>query len=233
MRISDWSSDVCSSDLRDNTTDIRDGGVVAAYRESLRGKHPNGTFSHIIIGDTDAASVDACAARLQEMGAKNVHKLYGASVDTVVQAISLCPSKGLKLAYLDPYKPEELPFVVLSQLATQKMMDFVVYYGQMDITRNIAQEYTKYPSRFDAFAPGWKNVINVKSMRQQAARSLFFEYWLSLMQNLGFKHARQKPLMTLDINNAPLYRVVLFSSHGLAHRLWDSVAKSPQGELDF
>src|SRR3546814_6122173 len=89
MRISDWSSDVCSSDLRDNTTDIRDGGVVAAYRESLRGKHPNGTFSHIIIGDTDAASVDACAARLQEMGAKNVHKLYGASVDTVVQAISL------------------------------------------------------------------------------------------------------------------------------------------------
>src|SRR3546814_9935157 len=51
---------------RDNTTDIRDGGVVAAYRESLRGKHPNGTFSHIIIGDTDAASVDACAARLQE-----------------------------------------------------------------------------------------------------------------------------------------------------------------------
>src|SRR3546814_1495676 len=119
----------------------------------------------------------------------------------------------------------------LSQLATQKMMDFVVYYGQMDITRNIAQEYTKDPSRFDAFAPGWKNVINVNSMRQQAARSLFFEYWLSLMQNLGFKHARQKSLMTLDTKNAPLYRLVLFSSHGLAQLLRLSVAKSTQGRL--
>lgn len=218
---------------RDNPTDIRDGGVVAAYRESTRGKSSNGTFSHIIIGDVDSEAVDACAARLNALGAKSVHRLYGPSTETVNQAISLCPSQGLKLAYLDPYKPEDLPFYVLSRLASKRMIDFVVYYGQMDVTRNIAQEYSKSPSRFDDFAPGWKSALDLNSMRQETARSLFFDYWLSLMQNLGFKHARQKPLMTLDINNAPLYRMVLFSSHSLAQRLWDSVAKSPQGELEF
>src|SRR3546814_12961140 len=36
MRISDWSSDVCSSDLRDHAPARRDGGAAAVLARSVR-----------------------------------------------------------------------------------------------------------------------------------------------------------------------------------------------------
>lgn len=217
---------------KNDATDIRDNGVITAYKKSLEGKKPHGKYRTVIIGDADKNSLEACKTRLTELGA-NVIALHGPSNETVTEAVARCPPYGLKLAYLDPFRPEDLPFSVLNKLSKLRMIDFIVYYGQMDITRNIDSEYHKEISRFDQFAPGWKGEIEVDSMKQENARAQFLEYWLSLMQTLGFEHARTKPLMTLDKNNAPLYRMILFSSHALAAKLWNSVAQSPQSSFDF
>ena len=217
---------------KSNLEDIRDNGVIAAYKQSMEGKSDYGKYQRVIIGDSDQDALEACTKRLEKLGA-NVIALHGTSIETVDEAIRNCSKYGLKLAYLDPYKPEDLPFTVLKKLATLSMMDFIIHYGQMDITRNIDAEYQKSVSRFDEFAPEWKEVINVNGIKKEQARALFFEHWLSLMQGLNLKHAKTKPLMKFDKNNAPLYRMVLFSAHPLAKQFWDSVAKSHQGSLDF
>lgn len=213
--------------------DIRDGGTLVAYKKSLEGKRSYGAYQTVIIGDADLTALESCRDRLHAAGAKNVIALHGTAEETAEQAVARCPKYGLKLAYLDPYRPEDLPFSVLKTLSRLKMVDFIVHYGQMDITRNIDAEYFKPNSRFDLVAPGWKAVVKVDKMSPENARTRFLEYWASLMQNLGFQHARQMPLMTVDINNAPLYRLVLFSGHPLASTLWNDIAKPAQGSLDF
>lgn len=217
---------------KDSPGIFRDNGVVAAYKKSCEGKNSNGRYRTVIIGDVDKSSLEACKVRLQQLGA-NVIALHGPSHETVSEAVHCCPKYGLKLAYLDPFRPQDLPFSVLRQLSHIPMIDFIVYYGQMDITRNIDSEFQRVESRFDEFAPGWKQHIDVNAVRKEHARTLFLDYWLSLMENLGFRNAKVKPLLKVDINNAPLYRMILFSGHALAPKLWDSVAQSPQGSFNF
>jgi three-Cys-motif partner protein len=215
---------------RDNPTQVGDGGVIAAYKEAAR--RGKGVYTTVVIGDSDREALDTCEQRLLSLGA-NVTALYGKSVDTVDEAVRLGRRKGLKLAYLDPFDIETLPFSVIQRLARLSMLDFIIYYAQMDVTRNLDQEYAREHSRFDDFAPGWRQHVDVQGMTQVAGRIAFLQYWLSLLGKLGFKHSREKPLLTSTEKNAPLYRMLLFSRHPLAEDLWNDIAKSPQGKLDF
>lgn len=215
---------------KDNPNLIGDSGVIAAYKESIR--RGRGAYTNVVIGDTDRDALNACEQRLLTLGA-NVTALHGRSTDTVDEAVRLGRRRGLKLAYLDPFDIETLPFSVIERLSSLQMLDFIIYYAQMDVTRNLDLEYARGHSRFDDFAPGWRDHIDVQGMTQFAGRIAFLQYWLSLVGKLGFKHSREKPLLTSAERNAPLYRMVLFSKHPLAENLWNDIAKSPQGKLDL
>ena len=124
---------------------------------------------------------------------------------------------------------KELSWSVFEPLLGFGHIDFIVHFSQADLTRNLDLYFTQDPSPLDAVAPGWRN--HVQRTERVQMRGRFFQYWASLFAARGFKIAKTVPLV-VNSRSAPLYRLVLFSRHPLAHKLWDSVAgKSSQRKL--
>jgi hypothetical protein len=137
---------------------------------------------------------------------------------------------GLHLAYLDPFNLEHLPFSVIERLARFKNIDVVVHFSIMDLQRELELDFERDESRLEVFAPGWRFNIDPRTVSKQEARNQFVQYWLSLVNSLGFSCSRERPLMT-NSNNGPLYRMMLLMRPPLAEKLWGDIAKPSQGKL--
>ena len=205
---------------------VTDGGAVVAWRQA---SEKGGRFTKVIVGDIDPNAVNACKARLEALGAP-VDALVGPATQTVDQVLTIANPNGLHLAYLDPYNLEHLPFSVIERLAKFKNIDILVHFSVMDLQRELELDFERDQSRFELFAPDWRNQIDPRSMTKQEARAAFVRYWLSLVDSLGFSCSRERPLMT-NSKNGPLYRMMFLMRHKLADKLWSDIAKPPQGSL--
>ena len=202
-------------------TDVEtDGGSVVAWREAR--KH-GGAFNQIVVGDLDDGSADACAFRLSALDAP-VQTLQGTAETTVDNVLNMVPRDGLHLAYLDPFNMEHLPFSIIEKLARYRSIDIVVHFSVMDLQRDVELDFSREASRFEAFAPGWRNHVNMAESSKHEVRRQFTSYWFDLVRSLGFKHAKEQPLIT-NSKNGPLYRMVFLMRHPLAEKLWNDVAK--------
>ncbi len=137
---------------------------------------------------------------------------------------------GLHLAVLDPFGLGAMPMTIIANLSRVKRMDLLVHFSQNDLQRNLPLARDIEQSEiFEAFAPGWRQAVT--SADQITARSQYFQHWINLVEALdGYKISRSVPLIT-NSRNAPLYKLVLFSRHPLADKLWNAVAKGPQQDL--
>lgn len=203
-----------------------DGGALVAWRQAQR---TGGCFTQLIIGDIDPEAASSCRARLEALRAP-VEALVGAADSTVDQVLAKVNPNGLHLAYLDPFNLEHLPFSVIERLAKFKNIDIVVHFSVMDLQRELELDFVRDESRFEMFAPGWRYHVDPRMMTKQEARARFVQYWLSLVNSLGFRCSRERPLMT-NSNNGPLYRMMFLMRHPLAQKLWDDIAKPSQGKL--
>jgi three-Cys-motif partner protein len=186
-------------------------------------------FTQVFVADLETDAVSACGQRLKALGAP-VETMLGSADETVDRALQQIKPQGLHLAYLDPFNIGQLPFGVIEKLARYKNIDIVVHFSVMDLNRNVELDFISDASRFDAFAPGWRVYVDVSSMTLADARQAFVRYWLSRVAKLGFKCSRERPLMT-NSKGGPLYRMLFLLRHPLAEKIWDDVAKGPQGEL--
>ena len=205
--------------VRDTNVEA-EGGALVAWLEAR--KH-GGCFTQVLIGDKDQAAATACETRLTRLGAP-VKKVVGDADATVDQILAMVPQRGLHLAYLDPFNVEHLPFSVIQKLSKFKNIDIVVHYSVMDVQRNIELDFLRDASRFEGFAPGWKNHVGVDGLPKHQIAQEFTSYWLSLVKSLGFNYAKEMPLMT-NSKNGPLYRMVFLLRHPLAEKLWNDIAK--------
>jgi three-Cys-motif partner protein len=103
-------------------------------------------------------------------------------------------------------------------------VDLLVHFSTMDLQRNVDMALDDSKARFDDAAPGWRDYVEHERLSKVGLREAFFDYWLDAVKNLGFTSARHMPLIRGD-RNAPLYRLVEFSRHPLANKVWDDVAK--------
>jgi len=71
---------------------------------------------------------------------------------------------------------------------------------------------------FDAFAPGWRSVINI-NRPQSEIRRLIFEYWRDQVSALGTGPANDVRLITGE-KNQRLYWLLLAAKHELARKFW-------------
>lgn len=212
-------------------SEVHDGGVVRAYKASL--KPLGGAFTDVVIGDADHEYVESCADELKSLGA-NVHCLVGTAEETSKMLARSSSRFGISLAYLDPFNISSLPFSVIQNLSRIKSVDFLIHYSLMDVNRNFELDFTRGDeSKFDAFAPGWRDHIDLNALPLHRARGEFLSYWLRLLEGLGFTNSKEMPLMRNEKRNAPLYRLILLSRHPLAENLWNDIAKSPQRALEF
>lgn len=214
---------------RSHPEDIRDGGVISAF---LQAKHDGAPFTKVIIGDTDEEALAACKQRLERLGANVVAFLEPAHI-SAPEALKNLPGNGLHLALLDPFNVGHLPFSVIETLAQRKHLDIVVHYSLMDIARNLELNYLRKASAFDAFAPGWKEVIPVSAITKAEARRRFDEYWQSLVERLGYSVSDMRPVITRSGTQSRLYQMVLLERHPLARHLWSEVARTSQGSFAF
>jgi three-Cys-motif partner protein len=208
--------------------ETRHGGAMIAWEHS---KLDAASFSSCYIGDLDDERASACAARLRAAGAL-VRVFDGPADDTVLQIVQAIPRNALCLAYLDPYNLQYLTFSIIETLATLKHVDFAVHFSTMDLRRNIKMEYDADRARFDLTAPGWREHIDCQAFVRGDADEAFFEYWCSLVVNLGFTISKRIPLVRGD-GNRPLYHLVFFSRHPFPNRIWGDVAQGPNREFDF
>jgi three-Cys-motif partner protein len=198
---------------------VTDGGALVAWRAAAGTRAP---FTRIFVSDIDGAAAKACESRLKALGAP-VSSAVGPADQIVSQLGNRIPARGLHLAYLDPFNLEHLPFSIIESLARFRSIDIVVHFSVMDLQREIELDFDRDASRLEAFAPGWRRSVSVRKRTKAQARHDYMMYWLSLVEGVGFKCSRERPLMT-NSNNGPLYRMMFLMRHPLPERLWNEVA---------
>lgn len=207
----------------------RDGGALVAWRQANRGGAP---FTKMLVGDLANDRVEACSDRLLALGAPTT-KFSGEAVITVKKMIAEIPAtKTLSFAYIDPYNLELLSFEIIEAIATLKSVDFAVHFSTMDLQRNVEFEFDPTRARFDGTAPDWRKKIDIRSRNKEGGANAFFEYWCSLVRDLGFKFSEQMPLVRNN-RGAPIYRLVFFSRHSLPNRIWGDIAQGPNRSFNF
>ena len=208
-------------------TFTRDGGALIAWRQSQFSGAP---FTQLLVGDLVADRTLACEARLRAVGAA-AQAFIGPAETTVPQMIQQIPRTGtLCTVYLDPYNLELLSFEIIKALANLNAVDFVVHFSTMDLTRNMDFEFDPGRARFDGTAPNWRERVDLHGNNKARGHSLFFEYWVSLVKELGFTFSEAKPLITNNSHHG-IYRLVFFSRNNIPNRIWGDVAKGPNREL--
>ncbi|MEF3124531.1 three-Cys-motif partner protein TcmP [Rhizobium leguminosarum] len=203
-----------------------DGGAVAAWNKSVQGGQP---FSRVIVADADQERLDATIKRLQNAGAPVVSACGPASL-TAFFALQRTPPHGLNFAFLDPYNLEALDFKIFETLARVKRLDVLVHLSKMDLQRNLDINIGATVSAFDAFAPGWRDVINV-GQAQGGIRTEVIEHWRDIVGKVGMNASRDVRLLK-GSRGQHLYWLLLLASHDLALKFW-KVASNPekQGSL--
>lgn len=211
----------------EGTNEWIDGSPVAAWKRSIDCGTP---FTRVVIADADETRLRACEERLRRLGAPVVATI-GLAKDTASWARQRTPPHGLNFAFLDPYSLEALDFEILKELAKVKRMDMLVHVSTMDLQRNLKRNLTADDSAFDAFAPGWRDVLQVRS--QARTREDLLNYWRELVSQTGIWTSEDVRLIQ-GSRGQRLYWLLLAAGHDLAHRFWKSVVpKNGQQSLDL
>jgi len=200
-----------------------DGSCVAAWKASLDGSTP---FSQVVIADLDDERRAAAATRLKALGAP-VLEIEGSAVDAASELHARLHKSALHFAFLDPFNLRTLDFKVIKSLAGFKYIDMLIHVSQMDHQRNWAANVTTEASAFDAFAPGWMNVINIEAGPADV-RNQVFQYWRGLGETTGAWPSTEMKLIR-GSRNQPLYWLLMASKHELAHKFW-AIAANPEGQ---
>jgi len=202
-----------------------DGSPLIAWREAVRSGDP---YSDMLVADSDVAFVHACHSRLKDLQAP-VDSKAGPAFDTAAWAAGKMDRYGLHLVFLDPFNLAALPFAVFKPFFSLKRVDFIVHFSANDLQRNLDSYLDKETSIMDAFAPGWRDHVTMRS--RDTMRGNAFWYWVSLFEREQFKLAHERVLVR-GPTNAPLYWLLNLSRHPLAGKIWDDVVeKPPQSDL--
>ena len=203
----------------------RDGGAIVAWRSLAK----DAPFTNMFVGDLIPERASACARRLHALGAP-ARCFPGPAEETVKTMVAAVPPGSLCMAYIDPYNLEFLTFSLLQMLAELKKIDLAVNFCTMDLQRNAELEFDPNRARFDGTAPGWRENPTVLSASRQNVKLAFFNYWCSLVRELGFSHSQEMPMIRNHQGHG-IYRMVFFARHDFPTRIWGDVAKGPNKAL--
>ncbi|SFJ54511.1 three-Cys-motif partner protein [Phyllobacterium sp. CL33Tsu] len=204
-----------------------DAGPVAAWNRSVACNAP---FTRVIIADADQDRLTACETRLIKLNAPVVAKC-GLAKETAFWARQKAPQYGLNFAFLDPYSLEALDFKIIKTLALIKRIDVLVHISTMDLQRNLDLHLTSTDSAFDAFAPGWREALQVRSRAR--TREDLLTYWRELVSKRGISASEDVRLIK-GSRGQRLYWLLLAARHQLALKFWKTISpKDGQRLLDL
>ena len=132
---------------------------------------------------------------------------------------------------LDPYNLNDLPFSVIEAFSELKSIDMLIHVSVQDLQRNLDAYSASEHGPLDRFAPGWRQVVDLKQT-QVATRASLISYWISRIEALGLSVSQNAALVTGPIRHQRLYWLVFVGRHPLAKEFWDKISERlGQGEL--
>lgn len=208
------------------TGDVIDGSPLTAWRKASA---RNSSFTHVVVSDAHPAISAAAAARLTTLGAP-VNVMTGTAEENVDKAVAAVPSEGLHLAFLDPFDLVSLRFDIIERLAKLERIDILIHVSLLDLSRNLLRYVQAERSALDAFAPDWRQVVDIDSP-QAHIRSQLFAHWRTLLKGIGMKTSEAAELVS-GPNEQPLYWLAFAARHDLALKFWEQV-RDLGGQQDY
>jgi three-Cys-motif partner protein len=198
------------------TGELIEGSPLVAFRKARDRGQP---FSHIYLGDIRPEAVAAAGTRIRNAGGTCVEHV-GTSEEVARRVVASVNKFGLHFALLDPYKLEALTFATVKTLAQLKRIDMMLHVSAMDLQRNWDKYTQQDPSPLDAFAPGWRDNVDLHQA-MPAARAQLLDYWCTLVQRLGF--ARPRAELITGSKNQRLYWLAFISREPIANDFWQKI----------
>lgn len=207
------------------TGEVIEGSPLVAFRASMASNVP---YSDIHIGDLNDEYVHAAAKRIATAGGR-AFPYVGVAEDTAKAIVANLSPKGLHFAFLDPFNLETLTFETIRSLSVLEHIDLLLHVSVQDLQRNLERYLEAPASPFDAFAPGWREAVNL-NQSINAIRAALIAYWQSLVEKLGFVGSRVE--LVAGSKNQRLYWLVYFSRHPLGNDMWDKI-RNLSGQKDL
>lgn len=204
-----------------------EGGCVAAWRKSVEGGAP---FSRVYIADLDRDRRSYAAERLRRHGAPVV-EIEGDATQAAAWLAANANPHSLHFAFIDPYSLGAFRFEIVEYLSRLARIDMLVHVSKMDLQRNLGFNIERERSCFDAFAPGWREAVDVRGP-QSSVRVAVFEYWQRLVAGAGVSTSAEMKLIRAE-KGQPLYWLLLAAKHELAHRFWTVASQESQMGFGF
>lgn len=204
---------------------IIDGSPLVAFKAAqLSGV----TYSDIHIGDLDESYVRAAAERTRAAGGL-AHAYVGTAEQTAKEIVARLNPRGLHFAFLDPFNLEALTFETIRTLSRLERVDLLLHVSVQDLQRNSDRYSSAEASQFDAFAPGWREAVDL-NQSIASFRATLIAYWQSLIEQLGFTSSQVEQVV--GSKRQRLYWLAYFSRHPLGNNMWDKIRNlSGQGDL--
>jgi three-Cys-motif partner protein len=207
------------------TGGVIDGSPLVAFRAAQLSGVP---YSDIHIGDLNERYVHAAADRIRTAGGF-AHAHVGTAEQTAKEIVARLNPKGLHFAFLDPFNLEALTFETIRTLSGLEHVDLLLHVSVQDLQRNSERYSSAEASQFDAFAPGWRETVDL-NQSIVSFRAALIAYWQSLIEHLGFAGSRVEQVV--GSRRQRLYWLAYFSRHPLGNDMWDKI-RNLSGQRDL
>lgn len=182
--------------------------------------HTKAAFSRVVLCDLDPENVATLRART----AAHAHRtsiIEGDCNERIADVLAHVPPWGLNLAFVDPFAPSVLRWPTFARLASFKRMDMLVNFPTGFIKRNF--HTAPFRARIDAMLgdDSWRGDVTAASDSH-----LLVERLRDRLATLGYGRDKTRSLPITNRSNVVMFHLVLFSKHGLADEIWNSVAKT-------
>lgn len=199
---------------------------VVGRRESHDGSplialaHAKAAFSRVVLCDLDPENIATLQARTAAH-AQRTTIVEGDCNDHIAEVLAQVPPRGLNFAFVDPFAPSVLRWTTFARLASFERMDMLVNFPTGFIKRNFHTE--AFRARIDAMLgdDAWRGDVTAASDSH-----LLIERLRDRLTTLGYGRDKTRSLPITNSSNVVMFHLVLFSKHGLADKIWNSVAKT-------
>jgi len=159
--------------------------------------------------------------------------------DVIRQVRRAVPTGALSIVFVDNLGLN-VTFSTISRIVDGRAMDLIVTFQVSDLKRNARLALTNETEagRWDRFfgTPDWRRVIAEFEAKRIAAPDLgsaLADFYAERLAKLGYNERGQMNRTMANTRGAPLYRVMLFSKHPLARKLFSVASRGSQGGLNF
>jgi len=197
-------------------------------------------FTSVVLVESDKRLCAALRARTIAAGDRATIIEGDCNSPEVIRHIRRAvPVGALSIVFVDNLGLE-VTFSTISRIVAGRAMDLIVTFQVSDLKRNAKLGLTNdlEAGRWDRFfgTTNWRRIIadfEAKRILSPDLGTALADFYADRLAKLGYRVRGQMNRTMANTRGAPLYRVMLFSKHPLAEKLFSVASRGRQGALDF